>query len=121
LGHSRTASSAAARSPGGTSWSRERADIAALLAASAERAGARAQAADVTCRVDAAAGLTAVVDAGRIRQAVDNLIDNALRFAPPGTAVELSAKIAGGSVASGRPGGDSAVPSARVRSWRGMP
>lgn len=76
----------------------ERADIAALLAASAERAGARAQAADVTCRVDAAAGLTAVVDAGRIRQAVDNLIDNALQFAPPGTAVELSAEIAGGSL-----------------------
>ena len=60
----------------------ERTDIAALLTRSAERASARAQAAGVTCRVDAATGLTAVVDAGRIRQAVDNLVDNALRFAP---------------------------------------
>jgi two-component system OmpR family sensor kinase len=73
-------------------------DISALLAASAERAAARAKAADVTCRVDAAAGLTAVVDAGRIRQAVDNLVDNALRFGPPGTQVALAAELDGESL-----------------------
>jgi signal transduction histidine kinase len=73
----------------------ERADIAALLAASAERARSRAAAAGVTCQVRAPARLTAVVDAGRIRQAVDNLVDNALRFAPPGTPVVISAEIAG--------------------------
>jgi two-component system, OmpR family, sensor kinase len=73
----------------------ERTDIASLLARSAERASARAQAAGVTCRVDAAAGLTAVVDAGRLRQAVDNLLDNALRFAPRGSEVVMSAEIAG--------------------------
>src|SRR5690242_14686147 len=73
----------------------ERTDIAALLARSAERARARAQAAGITCRVDAAPGLTAVVDAGRIRQAVDNLIDNALRFAPRGTEVLISGETAG--------------------------
>jgi len=66
-----------------------------LLARSAERAGARAAASGVTCRVDAPAGLSAVVDAGRIRQAVDNLIDNALRFAPRGTEVVVSAGLAG--------------------------
>jgi signal transduction histidine kinase len=76
----------------------ERTDIAALLAASAERAGTRARAAGVSFRVDAAAGLAAVADAGRIRQAVDNLADNALRFAPPGTEVVLSAEITGGSL-----------------------
>jgi two-component system, OmpR family, sensor kinase len=73
----------------------ERTDIAALLAASAERARSRATAAGVTCQVSVPAGLTAVVDAGRIRQAVDNLVDNALRFAPRGTPVVISAEIAG--------------------------
>ena len=66
-------------------------DIGALLARSAQRAGPRAGQAGVTCRVDAPAGLVATADPGRIRQAVDNLVDNALRFAPRGTDVELSA------------------------------
>src|SRR5215472_2508417 len=79
----------------------ERADVAALLAASAERARSRAAAAEVTCQVSAAPGLTAVVDAGRIRQAVDNLVDNALRFAPRGTQVVVFAKIAGSSLVIG--------------------
>jgi signal transduction histidine kinase len=38
------------------------------------------------------------VDAGRIRQAVDNLVDNALRFAPRGTQVVISAEITGPSL-----------------------
>ena len=72
-----------------------RTDVALLLARSAERAGTRAAAAGVTCRVDAAAGLMAMVDEGRIRQAADNLIDNALRFAPRGTEVVISALMTG--------------------------
>jgi two-component system, OmpR family, sensor kinase len=76
----------------------ERTDITSLLARSAERAGARAAAAGVACQVSAAAGLSAVVDAGRMRQAVDNLVDNALRFAPRGTEVVISAEIAGPSL-----------------------
>jgi hypothetical protein len=76
----------------------ERTDIAALLAASAARARARAAAAGVACEVSAVPGLTAVVDAGRIRQAVDNLVDNALRFAPSGTEVVLRAGITGPSL-----------------------
>ncbi len=70
-------------------------DIGALLARSAQRAGPRAGQAGVTCRVDAPAGLVVTADPGRIRQAVDNLVDNALRFAPRGTDVELSAGRAG--------------------------
>lgn len=73
----------------------EPADIAAVLAQSAERAGARAAAAGASCRVDAPSGLTAIVDPGRIRQAIDNLVDNALRFAPRGTDIVLSASRAG--------------------------
>jgi signal transduction histidine kinase len=72
-----------------------RTDVALLLAQSAEHAGARADAAGVTCRVNVPAGLMAVVDSGRIRQAADNLIDNALRFAPRGSEVDLCAEKAG--------------------------
>ena len=67
-------------------------DIGALLARSAERARPRAGQAAAACRVDSPAGLIATVDAGRIRQAVDNLVDNALRFAPRGTDIVLTAR-----------------------------
>jgi signal transduction histidine kinase len=73
-------------------------DVSALLATSAQQARSRAEAAGVTCQVSAAPGLMAVVDAGRIRQAADNLIDNALRFAPPGSQVVISAEVAGPSL-----------------------
>jgi len=39
----------------------------------------------------APAGLVWDLDPRRIRQALDNLVDNALRFAPPGTEVVLTA------------------------------
>jgi signal transduction histidine kinase len=45
--------------------------------------------------VDAPAGLVALIDQDRIRQAVDNLIGNALRFAPAGTRVTVSARASG--------------------------
>ena len=61
---------------------RERTDIGELLARSAGLAGSRLAAAGIACRVDIRAGTYADVDADRIRQAVDNLVDNALRFAP---------------------------------------
>jgi two-component system OmpR family sensor kinase len=73
----------------------EPADIADLLAQSAGRAGTPARAAGVACRVDAPAGLLATVDPGRIRQAIDNLVGNALRFAPRGSEIVLSAARAG--------------------------
>jgi two-component system OmpR family sensor kinase len=66
-----------------------------LLTRSAEQAAARASAAGVCCQVDAPAGLTANVDPDRIREAVDNMVDNALRFAPAGTTIRLSAQAAG--------------------------
>jgi len=65
--------------------------LAGLLAASAQHAAGRARAAGVSCEVAVPPGLSAEVDADRIREAVDNLIDNALRFAPPGTAIEIAA------------------------------
>ena len=73
----------------------EPASISALLTRSAEHADARGREAGVTLRVDAPAGLMAEIDPDRIREAVDNLVDNALQFAPAGTPVVISARTAG--------------------------
>jgi len=62
-------------------------EISRLLVASAGQAASRLAAADLTCRVDARPGMYANLDADRIRQAVDNLVDNALRFAPGGSVI----------------------------------
>ena len=45
--------------------------------------------------MNAPAGLVAAVDPDRMREAVDNLVDNALRFAPAGTPIVLSASTNG--------------------------
>jgi signal transduction histidine kinase len=74
--------------------------LAALLGRSAELAAAGTKTGRAACVVDASPGLVALVDADRIRQAVDNLVDNALRFAPPGTEIALRAS------ATGPEGGD---------------
>jgi signal transduction histidine kinase len=70
-------------------------DIHVLLARSAERASSRAAAAGLVCRVEAPAGLVARADPVRIGQAVDNLVSNALRFAPRGTDIVLSGERSG--------------------------
>ena len=66
-------------------------DIGKLLARSAGIAASRLAAAGVSCCIEAQDGMLAAVDGDRIRQAVDNLLDNALRFAPRGSAIVLSA------------------------------
>jgi signal transduction histidine kinase len=72
-----------------------RADIGALLIRSAELARSRLAAAGVTSRVEVSPGTCARVDADRIRQAVDNLVGNALWFAPRGTVIVLAARATG--------------------------
>jgi signal transduction histidine kinase len=49
----------------------------------------------VECVANAPAGLIALIDPDRVRQALDNMIDNALRFAPRGSQVTVSARPSG--------------------------
>ena len=76
----------------------QRTDVGSLLARSAGLAGSRLAAAGLSCRVDVPPGTCADVDPDRIRQAVDNLIGNALRFAPRGSVIVLAARAAGGGL-----------------------
>jgi len=69
-----------------------------LLASSAEQAAGRAGEAGISCDVQTPTGLVADVDPDRIREAVDNLVDNALRFASSGTSIVLAAWAAGGDL-----------------------
>jgi signal transduction histidine kinase len=73
-------------------------DVGMLLAQSADQARSRAATAGVRCDVEVPPGLEAVVDPTRIRQAVDNLVDNALRFAPRGSRIVLAAVESDGSL-----------------------
>ena len=57
---------------------------------------AMARAGGTLLHLDAPADLVANVDADRLRQALDNLLDNALRVAPPGTVVRVWARLDGG-------------------------
>jgi two-component system, OmpR family, sensor kinase len=78
---------------------RQQANVSQLLTRSADRVAARARSAGVWCRVDAPGRLTADLDPDRLGDAIDNLLDNALRFAPAGTPIVLTAKAAGADLA----------------------
>jgi two-component system OmpR family sensor kinase len=53
----------------------------------------RADEAGVTLKVNAPVDLEVTMDAGRLRQAIDNLIENALRFSPQGGEITIAAGI----------------------------
>ena len=72
--------------------------LRALLIESCRSLAGSAEAAGVSCRVEADDELTALVDAGRLRQAVDNLLHNAVRFAPPGSEIVVRAAASGQNV-----------------------
>jgi len=69
-----------------------------LLERGAEANRAKAAAAGIEIRVRCEERLTAVVDPERIRQAIDDLVDNSVRHTPPGGSITLSASRADGRV-----------------------
>ena len=73
----------------------EQTELRPLLARSAELARPRLAEAGLTCRVDVPADLRGRIDPDWIGQAVDNLLGNALRFAPRGSVIVLAARASG--------------------------
>jgi two-component system OmpR family sensor kinase len=69
-----------------------------VLAGAVTAAGGRAAAAGIRLELDVDTQLEAPIDADRIRQAADNLLDNALRVAPPGSAIRVQAERRDGKV-----------------------
>jgi two-component system, OmpR family, sensor kinase len=70
-----------------------------VLVGAVTAAAGRAAAGDVRLDLEVDQGLDAPVDADRLRQAADNLLDNALRVAPRGSAVRVRAERRDGMVA----------------------
>ncbi|MBO0813808.1 MAG: HAMP domain-containing protein, partial [Actinobacteria bacterium] len=84
-----------ARTDEGTTFlAPERTDISGELHAAARRFAPAAAARDVAISVQAPEGLVVSADPGRVRQALGNLVDNALRHAPQASTVEISGYLA---------------------------
>jgi len=73
-------------------------DAGELLRAAAESAAPRCASARIRIQLETEAELTVRGEAFLLRQALSNLIDNAIDFSPEGSSVELTAKAAGGEV-----------------------
>src|SRR5690606_18920870 len=83
---------------GGLGLEREPIDVAAFLGRVVDGFASRAGSAGVELRLGRVAeGLEVEADPAALARVLDNLVDNALRYAAPG-AVELGARSAGGEV-----------------------
>ncbi len=80
---------------------RSEVSMAELLERGAEANRARAAAAGIEIHARCEEGLTAMLDPERIRQAIDDLVDNAVRHTPPGGTITLSASRVDGHVVVG--------------------
>ncbi len=91
-------------------------DLAEIARESVRAHEARAQETNVRLRFSAAQPLPLKGDADRLREAVDNLLDNALRYAPADSEVEVLAAQQGGRLTlSVRDGGRGMSPDDRAR------
>ncbi|NVJ27093.1 HAMP domain-containing histidine kinase [Myxococcus sp. AM011] len=70
-------------------WDRKRGDLSQLLSQAVEGARAEAERRGQMIRVDAPGPAEASFDAGGLRQAVDNLLSNALKFSPEGGEIHV--------------------------------
>jgi two-component system, OmpR family, sensor kinase len=77
-------------------WDRAPGDLVPVVTDAAEAIRAEAEAKGVLVSVEAPSQVGAVFDANGIRQAVDNLLANAVRFSPPGRPVTVSVREADG-------------------------
>ncbi|GAC1311766.1 MAG: ATP-binding protein [Acidimicrobiales bacterium] len=87
-----------ARSDGADALRREPTNIAQLLGAATDKVATIASAHHVHLIVEAPGDLDAAVDPTRVRQAVDNLVDNALRYTSADGKVTLRAAAEHGSL-----------------------
>ncbi len=76
----------------------ERADLRTVLDAAREAILPKAEARGIELLVECESGLSAELDPGLIEQALVNLIDNAVKYSPPATAVRVSARAEGPSL-----------------------
>ena len=84
---------------GQISLRREPVDVAALLRQQAEVVGPRAEKGGLRLEVGGPVGLpAALADAERVHQVVDNLLDNALKYAAQDTTVRVAAAAADGQI-----------------------
>jgi heavy metal sensor kinase len=70
----------------------QRIDVSDVLSAAVGGLAAQADAREITVSLDASRPLPAVADPDRLRQALDNLIHNAIRHSPRGGAVEVTGR-----------------------------
>jgi signal transduction histidine kinase len=70
-------------------------DLRALLQGSCEAWLAQAREGGIGLELTVAEGLEVEVDPDRVRQAVGNLLDNAVRHTPPGGSIRIGASVAG--------------------------
>jgi len=75
-------------------------DATAIVAEAVAACGDRAttHGIRITCSTNAHAPVTIVADADRVRQVLDNLLDNGLRYAPPGSTVSVAVSGGNGAV-----------------------
>ena len=73
-------------------WDRAPGDVALVVREAAEAIRAEAEGQSVLVEVDAPEPVPAVIDQNGIRQAMDNLLGNALKFGPPGGTVRVDVR-----------------------------